>query len=159
MKATADLADDFGDILQSSSIQFLDMGKRKQFFGPVRTLQCFKDNKLLKSILSEPAAGAVLVVDGGGSCEAALIGDVIATLGMNNGWSGCVIYGAVRDSRILATLDFGVKAIGVNPVKSTKSGAGEAGGVIEFGNVRFEPGQWIYCDEDGLIVAPHELSV
>ncbi len=158
MKATADLIDDFGDILQSCSIQFRDMGGRKQFSGPVRTLQCFKDNQIFKAMLSEPGNGAVLVVDGAGSYEAALLGDMIAAIGMNNGWAGCVINGVVRDSTILATLDFGVKAIGVNPAKSTKKGAGEADVVVEFGGVRFASGQWIYCDEDGLVVAPNELS-
>lgn len=158
MKATADLIDDFGDILQSCSIQFRDMGGRKQFSGPVRTLQCFNDNQIFKAMLSEPGDGAVLVVDGAGSYEAALLGDMNAAIGMNNGWAGCVINGVVRDSTILATLDFGVKAIGVNPAKSTKKGGGEADVVVEFGGVRFEPGQWIYCDEDGLVVSPHELS-
>ena len=158
MKATADLMDDFGDILQSCTIQFRDMGGRKRFSGPVRTLQCFKDNQIFKAMLSEPGNGAVLVVDGAGSYEAALLGDMIAAIGMNNGWAGCVINGVVRDSTILATLDFGVKAIGVNPAKSTKKGTGEADVVVEFGGVRFAPGQWIYCDEDGLVVAPNELS-
>ena len=157
MKTTADLVDDYADILQSSSIQFRDLGGRTRFFGPVRTIECFKDNKLFKSLMSEPGEGAVLVVDGKGSLDAALMGDMIAALGMNNGWAGCVINGAVRDSAILATLDFGVKAIGTNPVKSTKTGAGTADIAVEFGGVRFEPGQWIYCDEDGVIVAPHKL--
>ena len=158
MKATADLVDDHGDTLQGCSIQFRDMGGRTQFFGPVRTLQCFQDNKIFKSLMSGPGDGAVLVVDGAGSLEAALLGDMIATLGMNNGWAGCVINGVVRDSVNLATLDFGVKAIGVNPVKSAKKGEGTVDVVVEFGGTRFEPGQWIYCDEDGLVVAPHELD-
>lgn len=157
MKATADLIDDFGDILQSCSIQFRDMGGRKQFCGPVRTLRCLEDNKIFKAMLSEPGEGAVLVVDGAGSCEAALLGDMNAALGMNNGWAGCVINGVVRDSTILATLDFGVKAIGVNPAKASKNGDGEADIAVEFGGVRFEPGQWIYCDDDGLVVSSHEL--
>ena len=157
MKTTADLADDYADILQSCAIQFRDMGGRARFSGPVRTLECFKDNKLFKSIMSEPGDGAVLVVDGKGSLDAALMGDMIAALGMNNGWAGCVINGAVRDSVILGTLDFGVKAIGTNPIKSTKTGAGKADIAIDFGGVSFEPGQWIYCDEDGAIVAPHQL--
>ena len=157
MKATADLVDDHADILQSCSIQFRDFGGATQFFGPVRTVQCFKDNKIFKSLLSEAGEGAVLVVDGRGSLDAALIGDMNAALGMKNGWAGCVINGVVRDSAILRTLDFGIKAIGVNPVKSTKTGDGSADIVVEFGGVKFEPGQWIYCDEDGVIVAPHEL--
>jgi regulator of ribonuclease activity A len=158
MKATADLIDDFDDVLQSCSLQFRDMGGHRQFFGPIRTLRCFNDNKIFKAMLSEAGGGAVLVVDGAGSLEAALMGDMNAALGMNNGWAGCVINGVVRDSTILATLDFGVKAIGVNPAKSSKNGGGDADVPVEFGGVRFEPGQWIYCDEDGLVVSPHALS-
>jgi regulator of ribonuclease activity A len=159
MKATADLIDDFADVLQTCSMQFQDMGGRKQFFGPVRTLRCLEDNKIFKAMLSEPGEGAVLVVDGAGSLNAALLGDMNASLGMNNGWAGCVVNGVVRDSTILATLDFGVKAIGVNPAKSSKMGGGEADIAVEFGGVRFEPGHWIYCDEDGLVVSPHELAI
>ena len=157
IKATADLADEYEDIVRTCSIQFRDIGTRKQFFGPVRTVQCFRDNQLIKSLLNKPGDGAVLVVDGGGSLESALMGDMIAGAGMKNGWAGCVIYGAVRDVTALATLDFGIKAIGVNPLKSSKLGEGTVDVAVEFGGVRFEPGQWIYCDEDGLVVAPHEL--
>jgi len=158
MKATADLVDEYEDILKSCSIQFRDFGARKRFFGPVRTVQCCRDNQLIKSLLNSPGEGAVLVVDGGGSLESALMGDMIAVAGVKNGWAGCVIYGAVRDVTMLATLEFGIKAIGVNPVKSAKLGAGIVDGAIELGGLKIESGQWIYCDEDGLVVAPHELS-
>ena len=157
MKATADLVDEFEDVLKSCSIQFRDIGARKQFFGPVRTVRCCRDNQLIKSLLNEPGDGAVLVVDGGGSLESALMGDMIAAAGIKNGWAGCVIYGAVRDVTTLASLDFGIKAVGVNPLKSAKLGEGVVDADIEFGGVRFAQGQWIYCDEDGLVVAPHEL--
>ncbi len=157
MKATADLVDEYEDMLKSCSIQFRDIGARKRFFGPVRTVRCFRDNQLIKSLLNEPGDGAVLVVDGGGSLDSALMGDMIAAAGIKNGWAGCVIYGAVRDVTTLASLDFGIKALGVNPLKSAKLGKGVVDTEIEFGGVRFAQGQWIYCDEDGLVVAPHEL--
>ena len=155
--STADLFDAHADTLQSCTIQFRDYGGRKRFCGPVRTLQCLNDNKIFKAMLSEPGNGSVLVVDGGGSLDAALIGDMNAALGMRNEWSGCVIHGAVRDSRVLSTLDFGIKAIGTNPAKSTKTGSGESDLHISFGGARFAPGQWIYCDEDGLALAPQQL--
>jgi regulator of ribonuclease activity A len=155
--SAADLFDEHASILRSCSIQFRDFGARSKFCGPVRTLQCHNDNKLFKSMLSEAADGAVLVVDGGGSLDAALLGDMNAALGMRSGWSGCVIYGAVRDSRVLCTLDFGIKAIGTNPAKCSKTGSGDIDVPIEFGGARFEPGQWIYCDDDGLAIAPHDL--
>ena len=159
MKPTADLFDDHAHILQSCTIQFRDFGGHKQFFGPVRTLKCFQDNQLFKSLLSGPGHGAVLVVDGGGSLETALMGDLIAALGVNNGWAGCVIFGAVRDVVALASLEFGVKAIGVNPAKSSKKGEGEIDMPIEFGGVSFEPGQWIYSDEDGHVLLARDPTL
>jgi regulator of ribonuclease activity A len=86
------------------------------------------------------------------------MGAIIAANGARNGWSGCVILGAVRDSAALAKIDFGAKALGVNTAKSAKTGAGELDVVVEFGGVRFEPGHWVYCDEDGILVAARQLA-
>jgi regulator of ribonuclease activity A len=86
------------------------------------------------------------------------MGDIIAAIGAKNGWAGCVILGAVRDSTELAKIEFGAKALGVNPAKSSKAGQGEVDVTLEFGGARFEPGHWVYCDEDGVLVAPHELE-
>lgn len=157
MRPTTDLYDDHEESVQTCSTQFRDFGGLKRFFGPIRTVRCFRDNQLYRSLLDEPGEGCVVVVDGGGSTETALMGDLIAAKGAKNGWAGCVILGAVRDSAELAKIDFGVKALGVNPAKSAKEGKGEVDVPVEFGGVRFEPGQWIYCDEDGVLVAPSEL--
>ena len=95
---TADLMDDFQDELQSCEIQFNNYGARKAFWGPCRTLRCHNDNVLLRNTLETVADGHVLVVDGGGSLSSALIGDIIAGIGMKNNWSGILIFGAVRDT-------------------------------------------------------------
>lgn len=58
----------------------------------------------VRSTLSEPGAGKVLVVDGGGSLRRALFGDNIAALAVQNGWAGVVIYGAIRDSEQVGTI-------------------------------------------------------
>ncbi len=76
---------------------------------------------------------------------------------MANGWAGCVINGVVRDSAELATIPIGIKALGTNPAKSSKAGDGEVDVVVEFGGVRFEPGYWVYCDEDGVLVSAGEI--
>ncbi len=88
-------------------------------------MRCFQDNALLKSVLSEPGDGGVLVIDGDGSLHTALVGDLIAGLGVDNGWAGLIINGAVRDAAALRTLDIGIKALGTNPRKSSKTGDGE----------------------------------
>lgn len=115
-------------------------------------MKCFQDNALLKSVLSEPGNGGVLVIDGDGSLHAALVGDVIAGLGVENGWAGLIINGAVHDSATLRTLDIGIKALGTNPRKSTKTGDGQRDMPVEFGGVTFTPGDIAYCDDDGIVV-------
>lgn len=155
---TADLVDDFEDQVTACTTQFRDFGGRKRFSGPIRTVSCRNDNQLIKTLMGEPGNGAVLVVDGGASMDTALMGDLIAAKGMNNGWSGAVILGPIRDSVVIGGLDFGVKALGTVPVKSTKAGAGAVDAVVAFGGASFTPGQWVYCDEDGVLVASHELT-
>ena len=158
MRATTDLYDDFGDLVQTCSVQFQDYGGKTRYSGPIRTVKCFRDNQLFRALLDEPGNGCVVIVDGGASTESALMGDIIAAKGAKNGWAGCVILGAVRDSAELAKIEFGAKALGVNPAKSSKAGQGEVDVTLEFGGARFEPGHWVYCDEDGVLVAPHELE-
>ena len=149
---TADLYDEHGEDLQSVSTQFQSLGGRARFSGKIRTVTCFEDNALVKSILATPGEGAVLVVDGGGSLETALMGDMIAESAVTNGWSGVIINGAIRDRVAIGALDLGVKALGSNPRKSAKTGAGTTDAVVEFGGVRFAPGRTVYCDEDGILV-------
>ncbi|RGE16836.1 ribonuclease E activity regulator RraA [Leucobacter sp. wl10] len=152
--STADLYDARGDKLQSVSLQFQNIGGMSGFSGAVRTVRCFQDNALIKELLSGPGDGAVLVVDGGGSLETALVGDIIASLAVDNGWAGLIVNGAIRDRVALGTLPFGVKALGSNPAKSGKTGEGEADVPVEIGGVVFRPGATVWCDDDGILVEP-----
>ena len=151
-RPTADLVDDIGPDVRSCDMQFRQFGACSRFAGPIVTVRCFEDNALLKSVLSEPGAGRILVVDGGGSLHTALVGDVIAELGRCNGWAGLIVNGAVRDAATLRTLDIGIKALGTNPRKSAKTGAGERGVAVTLGGVDFTPGDLAFCDEDGVVV-------
>ena len=151
-RPTADLVDDIGPEVRSCDLQLTQYGGRSQFAGPISTVRCFEDNALLKSVLSEPGDGGVLVIDGDGSLHTALVGDVIAELGRANGWSGLIVNGAVRDAATLRTLDIGVKALGTNPRKSSKTGAGVRDEAGEFGGVVFVPGDIAYSDDDGIVV-------
>lgn len=148
---TADLFDERGDELQSVPIQFLSLGHRA-FDGPIRTIRCFQDNALVKRTLAEPGNGAVLVIDGGGSVETALMGDLIAASAVEHGWAGVVVYGAVRDRVAIDGLALGVKALGSNPRKSAKAGTGEVDEVVSFGGVHFRPGAHLWSDEDGILL-------
>lgn len=153
-RATADLVDDIGADVRSCDTQFRQFGARSKFAGPIHTVRCFEDNALLKSVLSEPGDGGVLVVDGGASLHSALVGDVIAGLGQTNDWAGIIVNGVVRDAAALREIDIGVKALGTNPRKSTKTGSGERDIEVEFGGIAFMPGEIAYSDEDGIVVTP-----
>lgn len=150
--ATADLYDELGDELQSLPLQLRSFGMRAAFDGPIRTVRCLEDNALVKALLATPGEGAVLVIDGGGSLQTALMGDMIAASAVENGWAGVVIHGAIRDSVAINGLDLGVKALGTNPRKSAKLGAGEVDVDLEFGGVVFRVGAHLHSDEDGILV-------
>ncbi|OBI09065.1 ribonuclease [Mycobacterium sp. E2462] len=149
---TADLVDDIGSDVRSCDVQFRQFGGRAEFAGPISTVRCFQDNALLKSVLSEPGNGGVLVIDGAGSLHTALVGDVIAELARSNGWAGLIVNGAVRDAATLRGLQIGIKALGTNPRKSTKTGAGDRDVDITLGGITFAPGEIAYSDDDGIVV-------
>ncbi|WP_026537930.1 ribonuclease E activity regulator RraA [Arthrobacter sp. 9MFCol3.1] len=149
---TADLYDERGGELESVSVQFQSLGGHTHFSGPVRTIQCLEDNALVKSVLATPGHGSVLVVDGGGSLRTALMGDMIAASAVANGWAGVVINGAIRDRLAIAGLPLGVKALGSNPRKSAKDGAGAIDVPLEIDGVAIRPGAMIWCDPDGILV-------
>jgi regulator of ribonuclease activity A len=151
-RPTADLVDDIGPDVRSCDVQFRQFGGRTQFAGPISTVRCLQDNALLKSVLSTPGDGGVLVIDGEGSLHTALVGDVIAELAHSNGWAGLVVHGAVRDAAALRDLDLGIKALGTNPRKGSKTGAGERDVTVSFGGVTFVPGDIAYSDDDGIVV-------
>jgi regulator of ribonuclease activity A len=155
---TADLVDEHGPELQSCNAQFRQYGGRPRFYGRIRTIKTVEDNALVKQTLGTPGNGAVLVVDGSASLRTALVGDLIAGSAVKNGWSGLVLWGAVRDSVALAKLDLGIKALGTNPWKSAKAGTGEVDVPVTFGDVTFTPGHWLYSDEDGLVVSAAKLG-
>ncbi|WNM42466.1 ribonuclease E activity regulator RraA [Micromonospora halotolerans] len=152
--STADLYDRYGEALSSCDTQLRQFGAVRAFGGPAVTVRCFEDNALLKSIVSEPGEGRVLVVDGGGSLHTALMGDLIAGTAAENGWAGVVINGAVRDVVALAALPIGIKALGTNPRKSAKTGAGERDVPVSFGDCVFPPGAEVHSDDDGVVVLP-----
>ena len=149
---TADLYDERGGELESVSVQFQSLGGHTHFSGPVRTIRCFEDNALVKSVLATPGHGSVLVVDGAGSLRTALMGDMIAASAVANGWAGVVINGAIRDRGAIAELPLGVKALGSNPRKSAKAGAGETDVDLLIDGVTIRAGATIWCDPDGILV-------
>jgi regulator of ribonuclease activity A len=149
---TADLVDELGDQARSCDVQFRSFGGRPRGVGRVRTVRVHEDNALVRQLVSQPGHGAVLVIDGGGSVRAALVGDIIAGLAVDHGWNGLIVHGAIRDVVAIGSLDLAVKALGSNPRKSAKTGAGDIDVPVDLGGVMFSPGDELYSDEDGIVV-------
>lgn len=158
MFKTADLCDDHSDSLRIAQPLFQDYGKNISFSGPISTVKCHEDNTLVRAQLEKPGEGRVLVVDGGGSTRCAMVGDLLAQLGADNGWSGIIVYGCIRDSGVIATISIGVKALATMPLKSVKKGVGEVDINVHFADVDFIPGEYVYADEDGVIISSQALS-
>lgn len=157
LPATADLYDNHGESLRVLAPIFRDFGGLRTFAGPVVTLKVFEDNSLVRAALEEPGQGRVLVVDGGGSLRCALVGDNLAALGHKNGWAGIVVYGCIRDAAPIGAIAIGVKAIATNPRKSVKKGEGERDVTLRFAEAVIAPGDYLYADIDGVVLADKQL--
>lgn len=154
---TADICDEHGDSMRIADPVFLAFGARSSFGGPITTLRVFEDNVLVRRALEEKGEGRVLVVDGSASLRCALLGDQLAALAAENHWAGVVINGCIRDSADIAKIDIGVRALATMPLKSRKLGKGERDIPVAFAGVLFEPGSYLYADEDGIVVSADPL--
>lgn len=137
---------------------FRDFGAAVRFSGPVATLRCVEDNSLVREAVNSPGQGRVLVVDGGGSVRRALVGGNLASAAAKNGWAGVVVNGAVRDAGEMADTGIGIKALALMPLRSAKRGEGQRDLVLEIQGVPVRPGDWLYADEDGIVVSAARLS-
>ncbi len=159
MTPTADLCDDHGDAVRVLSGGFGSYGGASAFRGPITTLAVDDDNSLVRDALEEPGDGRVLVVAGGGSERCALVGGNLGILAVDNGWAGIVVDGCVRDAAELREAAVGIRARGTCPRKSVKRGLGDRDVPVTVAGVDLLPGMWLWADDDGIVVADHDLEV
>ena len=136
---------------------FTSYGGTDTFYGKVVCVRVFEDNVLVRQTLETNGKGCVLVVDGGGSLKCALVGDILAQLAIDNRWSGLIVHGAIRDSKEISRMPIGLKALNTSPRKSRKEGVGAIGEPLQFAGVTINPGDYIYADPDGILVAAKDL--
>lgn len=154
---TCDLCDDHPDAVRVCEPMFSSFGGRETFGGQIVTVKCHEDNSRVKELLATPGHGKVLVVDGGGSMRCALMGDLIGESAVKNSWEGVIIYGCVRDVDALIQLDLGVHALSAIPLKSVRKGVGEVDLPVTFGGITFSTGEFVYADNNGVIVSTRNL--
>ena len=154
--STPDLTDAHTEA-RAIELQFSNFGARKQFFGAAVTIKCHEDNSLVKACVAEQGLNRVIVVDGGGSLRRALLGDMLAETASENGWAGLVINGVIRDVDEINGIELGVQALGCCPLKTQKLGVGQRDIVVSIGGVTISPGDYIYADNNGVIVSGKPL--
>lgn len=137
---------------------FKDYGKRTKFAGQVSTVKCFEDNTLVKAAVDSPGNGRVLVVDGGASLRRALVGGNLGKAAARNGWAGVVVDGCVRDSAELAECDVGIRALALMPLPTEKRNEGQTDVAVQIQGVWVRPGDWLYADEDGIVISDRSLT-
>lgn len=160
---TTDLCDANEEAISAGRLRVLapmlrHYGGRKRFAGPATTLKLFEDNSFVRKMLEQPGYGRVLVVEGAGSLRCALLGDQLAEMAVRNTWAGVIVHGCIRDSLAIGALDLGVMALATHPQKSVKRNVGEIDVAVSFGGVRVLPGEWIYADEDGVLISDSALD-
>jgi regulator of ribonuclease activity A len=154
--STPDLSDAHPEVVVID-LPLCNFGQLTQFGGEVITIKCHEDNSLVKQAVEEPGRGRVIVVDGGGSTRRALLGDMLAEKAMVNGWAGLVINGVIRDVDEIGVTALGVQALGCCPLKTEKLGAGQRDIPLEMGGARIHPGDYVYADNNGVIVSRKPL--
>lgn len=144
---------------------FHDYGAVRKFCGPVVTLRCPEDNSRVREAVNSPGyletpqgrVGQVLVVDGAGSLRRALVGGNLAAAAAKNGWAGIVVDGAVRDLAELCVAQVGIRALALMPLRTAKRNEGQRDVPVEIQGVWVRPGEWLYADEDGMVVSASAL--
>ncbi|NLS12270.1 putative 4-hydroxy-4-methyl-2-oxoglutarate aldolase [Vibrio sp. SM6] len=156
---TPDICDHFAESVTLLNLPLRRFGGRGAFWGEIVTIRCYQDNSRVKEMLAQEGHGKVLIVDGNGSTQRALLGDMLAQSGIDNGWAGVIVYGAIRDVAQLATMDFGVLALATNPFKSDKRDQGEVNVTLTLQNQLVQPNHYVYADENGVLICNEALNL
>jgi regulator of ribonuclease activity A len=154
LKSTPDLCDDYEDTIRvvDPCLGLHNLGGKNHFGGKIVTVKCHEDNSFVKQLAKSDGTGNVMVVDGGGSRRRALLGDQVAADCVKSGWEGLVIYGSIRDVDEIQQLDLGVQALGTHPCKTSKRNEGQVDVPLTFGGINFVPGDYVVCDNNGIVV-------
>jgi RraA family protein len=127
--------------------------------GPAFTVKtAVGDNLLVHKAIDIAKPGDVIVVDAGGVCDNAIIGELMSARAKQRGVAGMVIWGAIRDSAELGAGEYPVFAAGVTHRGPYKNGPGEINVPIMMGGMTVNPGDIIVGDADGLVAVPQEIA-
>jgi RraA family protein len=130
---------------------------RMKVAGPALTIEVRPgDNLMIHAAMAMAKPGDVLVIDGKGDQNSALMGTIMMTACRQLGIAGVIVDGAVRDSLEIDEMDFPVFSVGTNPNGPTKNIGGRIGHPITCGGVTVCAGDFVLADADGVVVVERE---
>lgn len=131
-----------------------------EFCGPALTVWT-KPGDILYVLKAPDLArpGDVLVVDGGGRTDAALLGDIVTGVLSRAGVVGTVVDGAIRDVEGIDEVGTPTFARGAHPATGSNDGPGAINVTVQAGGVIVRPGDVLRGDASGVVVVPREHLV
>ncbi len=154
---TPDLSDKYPD--KDFLLDFQCFSKIKSMHGQISTVFCPDDNSFVREMLSENGHQKIMFIDGAKSKNVALLGDNLATLALENNWSGIIVNGRIRDAEIISQLELAIFALGTCPRKSSKKNQGKKNIELSIDGLTIKPGDWVYADINGILISDSELEI
>jgi len=155
---TADICDKYPNDVQVLDPNYQSFGGIAMCHGEIKTIKLFEDNKALVELLRDTKGdGKICVVDVVGD-YCAVVGETLMKYAYKNNWQGIIINGYVRDTHETLQIPVGLWALGTYPFKSQKKQDAILDETLQFGNVTFNVGEFIYADNDGIIVTKSNLE-
>jgi len=156
---TADLCDANEGRVQVVHPGLRNFGGNARFCGEMVTISAQGDFSRVREQVKSPGAGKVLVVDNNAAMDCAMLGDLLAAAAVENGWQGVVINGCIRDSADMGSMDIGIKALAAVPARGARQERGLLDVDVRFLGAVFRPGEYLYSDEDGILLSAEALAL
>ena len=155
----ADLCDDNQDKeIQVLSSDYKNYGGLKKCAGEIVTLKLDKSNwELLDILRDEDGKNRIVVVDNA-KYFYGVVGDKLMDFAKKNNWKAIIINGYVRDVAYTKDIDVALYAIGTCPLRNFEKTTSSRAVQLSFGGVTFHDGDYLYADDDGIIITKEKLD-
>ena len=155
---TADFCDDHPEKVSVLGPGYTNYGGAKKCQGEVVTLSLEMNNSDLITLLrDESGRGKVVVVDAD-KAYCAIVGENLMKFAHKNEYAGIIVNGYVRDTEQIKDIPVALYALGTCPRKSIPVTQGKRDIPLVFGGANFNPGDYVYTDQDGVIVTKKPFS-
>ncbi|APW65442.1 MULTISPECIES: ribonuclease E activity regulator RraA [Arcobacteraceae] len=155
---TADLCDENQDKeIKVLPTKFINYGGLKRFYGQIETIKLDKSNwRLLEMLRDEDGEGKIVVVDNAQEFFG-VVGDRLMAFAAKNNWQAIILNGYVRDTDETKNINVGLFAIGTCPLRNFEKTSSSRGEEICFEGLTFNKGDYLYADNDGVIISKTKL--